>query len=109
MKKMLIMMLCIGLIPVLHANSDRAPQTLPDLKAPYRTNFVMPELPPTDQDTLWAQYPNPSVALGLACQHDPVYPFDAWIVDDVVPPAADGNYNVEEVVTWWANWNGFTS
>ena len=106
MKKMLILMLCIGLIPALYANSDKAPQAL-DTKAPYRTDFIMPEFPPTDQDTLWAQYPNPSVALGLACQHDPAYPFDAWIVDDVVPPSAD--YQVEEVVSWWANWNGFTS
>jgi hypothetical protein len=106
MKKMLILMLCIGLIPVLHANTDRVTQALPDLKAPYRTNFVMPELPPTDQDTLWAQYPSMTAA-GMACQHDPNYPFDAWLLDDVIPPTAD--YGIEEVVTWWANWNGFTT
>jgi hypothetical protein len=109
MKKMLILMLCIGLIPALYANSDRAPQALPDTKAPYRTNFVMPEMPPTDQDTLWAQYPNPATAIGMACQRDTVYPFEAWLLDDVTPPSADADYVVEEVVSWWANWNGFTS
>jgi len=110
MRKFCISFIVLSLITSLVAvlNDDEPIRTLPDLQAPYTDSFIMP-IREGRQDTLWAQYPNPGTASSVACQRDTVYPFDAWALDDVIPPAADGDYEVEEVVTWWACFNGFTS
>lgn len=55
---------------------------------------------------LHQQVPDTLSANGYACQLDSVYPFEADIADDI-SPAAD--WQVDTIITWWSNWNGFTT
>ena len=110
MRRFCISVIVLGLTVnfIAARNEDEPIRSLPDLQAPYTGSFIMP-MREGRQDTLWAQYPNPGTASSIACQRDTVYPFDAWALDDVIPPAGGGNYEIEEVVSWWECWNGFTS
>jgi hypothetical protein len=53
------------------------------------------------------QLPDSINSYGYACQLDSVYPFFADIADDVTPPAS--GWMIDTVITYWNNWNGFTS
>jgi len=57
-------------------------------------------------DTLYAQIPDSVSGPGYACQLDSVYPFEADIADDIDPPY---EWRVDSIISWWSNWNGFTS
>ena len=54
---------------------------------------------------LYQQIPDPTVAWGLACQLDTVYPMVSDIVDDIDPTGA--GWVIDSVTSYWSNWNGF--
>lgn len=112
MKKMFMIALCFAIVPMLFAAEDTDAtdatnniELTPTTQNPNPTNFR--PINDVSRLVLWSQIPNPSVALGLACQLDTVYPFVADITDDVVPTGS--GFAVDSVRSWWANWNGFTT
>lgn len=111
MKKVLILTLCLGLIPMLFAANEsdtRVPML--QLQNPNKPldNPVFKRNPlEGNRDVLLSQIPDTVNASNMACQLDSVYPFEADVADDIQPSGA--GWRIDSVISWWWNWNGFTS
>lgn len=56
---------------------------------------------------LFSQPVDTLAGTGCASQIDSLYPFRSDFVDDITPPAS--GWSADSIVTWWSNWNGFTT
>jgi len=60
-----------------------------------------------NRDVLLSQIPDTINSANMACQLDSAYPFEADVADDIQPSGA--GWQIDSVISWWWNWNGFTS
>ena len=113
MKKLIMLMLCFGMVCMLVADASTDTYTpatnteLPTNASPFQLQNSQMRRVPDSRVLLYSQIPTNS-ANSYACQLDSVYPFDADLVEDVTPTA---DWTVDSIVSYvrpwgaWSSWN----
>jgi len=110
MRKVFGLLLCLVVVPMLFAEADLSDfnnqglQTMnpaPTQRVLHGENRVW-----DSRLVLWSQIPDTVGASNMACQRDTVLIFYPDVADDI---DVTGSWDVDTVISWWWNWNGFTS
>src|SRR4030042_6660226 len=111
MKKLYCLLVCLLVVPMLFADTETDavnPQTPLQAKGPDVTIVpvvdMIPQVQPTNRALLYEQVGDTAAGNAYACQMDTVYPFEADLVDDVVPT---GTWNVDSGQMWMGHWGAW--